>query len=46
MDFETIIYEKQGRKAIITFDRPQRLNAVNRLMGEELNSAALDFRDC
>ena len=45
MDFETILYEKQGRKAIITFNRPHVLNALSQQMNNELNVAFADFRD-
>jgi len=39
MTYETIIYEVEGRSAIITFNRPERLNAVNEQMIHELNDA-------
>jgi enoyl-CoA hydratase/carnithine racemase len=39
MSFETIIYEVSDRVATITFDRPDRLNAVSPLMARELRRA-------
>jgi enoyl-CoA hydratase/carnithine racemase len=39
MDFETICYEVEGRTAILTFNRPDQLNAVNPLMVTELRKA-------
>jgi enoyl-CoA hydratase/carnithine racemase len=39
MDFETIRYEVEGRTAILTFNRPDQLNAVNPLMVTELRTA-------
>lgn len=45
MDFKTIFYEKQGHKAVITMNRPDRLNALNSAMNQELYQAWVDFRD-
>jgi enoyl-CoA hydratase/carnithine racemase len=39
MSFETILYEVEDRTAMITFNRPDRLNAVNLQMIKELNEA-------
>jgi enoyl-CoA hydratase/carnithine racemase len=39
MEFETIRYEVEDRIATITFDRPDKLNAVSPRMAHELRSA-------
>ncbi len=39
MDFENLLYEKQDRVAILTLNRPQRKNAFNRSMADELKRA-------
>jgi enoyl-CoA hydratase/carnithine racemase len=39
MSYETIIYEVADRTATITFNRPERYNAINRLMVKELKDA-------
>lgn len=36
MNFETIIYKKEGGRGIILFNRPDKLNALNRKVFEEL----------
>ena len=38
-------YEKEGRIAVITINRPEALNAINVEVGRELNDAMIDFRD-
>jgi len=45
MKFTTIEYEKKGEVAYITLNRPEKLNAMNAQMHEELGSAWEDFRD-
>ncbi|MGH2506439.1 MAG: enoyl-CoA hydratase-related protein [Ktedonobacteraceae bacterium] len=40
-----ILYEKRGRVAYITINRPEARNAVNLETGRELNEAWRDFRD-
>ncbi len=39
MDFETLLYEKQGHTAIVTLNRPDRRNAINLTMAQELGKA-------
>jgi len=39
--FETILYEKEGARARITLNRPERRNATNTRMYEELLAAAM-----
>ena len=36
MKYNTITFEKEGHVAIITLNRPERLNAVTRIMIDEL----------
>ncbi|MBI3743546.1 MAG: enoyl-CoA hydratase/isomerase family protein, partial [Chloroflexi bacterium] len=45
MKFETIIYEKVGHNAIITLNRPDRMNALSSQMSIDLYHAWTDFRD-
>ena len=42
---DTILYEKEGHVVTITYNRPERLNAINGQMREVLNAAWLRFRD-
>jgi len=44
-DFANIIYEKKGRIAYVTINRPQRMNAVDPDTSRELLQAFSDFRD-
>ncbi|MEX0749815.1 MAG: crotonase/enoyl-CoA hydratase family protein [Dehalococcoidia bacterium] len=39
MEFETILYEKDGGKARITLNRPEKLNALSMKLQREVNSA-------
>ncbi len=36
MSYETITYEKEGHKAVVTLDRPEVMNAFNRQMQDDL----------
>ena len=42
MDFETILYERDGGKARITLNRPEKLNAISWRMHEELRDALVN----
>lgn len=39
MNFETILYEKQGPVGLLTLNRPDRVNAINQKMLREINLA-------
>lgn len=45
MSYEKILYEKRGRIAIITINRPERMNAIDAQTSAELHDAWCDFRD-
>ena len=40
-----IIYEKEGRIAIITINRPDAMNALGGTVSQEMREAFIDFRD-
>ncbi|MCF8043121.1 MAG: enoyl-CoA hydratase/isomerase family protein [Desulfarculaceae bacterium] len=42
---DSIIYQKQGHIAYITLNQPQKLNAIDREMTQELGRVWVDFRD-
>jgi enoyl-CoA hydratase/carnithine racemase len=42
---EKVLYEKDGRIALITINRPERMNAIDAQTSYELNKAFCDFRD-
>ncbi len=42
---DTVLYEKDEHIVTITYHRPERLNAINGEMREDLNAAWLRFRD-
>ena len=42
---DTVLYDKNEHVVTITYHRPERMNAINGQMREELNAAWLRFRD-
>src|SRR5262245_36905486 len=42
---DTVLYEKDSHIVTITYHRPERMNAINGQMRQELNAAWLRFRD-
>jgi enoyl-CoA hydratase/carnithine racemase len=42
---DTVLYERDGHVATITYNRPEALNAVNGAMRRDLNAAFARFRD-
>lgn len=45
MDYQYFIYEKKNRLAYITINRPEVMNAMHRIAGQELTQILSDFRD-
>lgn len=45
MAYETLIVEKRGAVGLVTFNRPHALNALNRILLEELLEALARFAD-
>jgi len=45
LTFEKVIYEKRGRIATVTINRPDRMNAIDPQTSAELHAAWCDFRD-
>lgn len=44
-EFKNIIYEKKGRIAYLTINRPERMNSIDALTSQEMLAAMIDFRD-
>lgn len=42
---DTLTYDKDGHVVTITYNRPERMNAINGQMRDEINAAWLRFRD-
>ena len=45
MAYENLKYEQDGHVVVLTYDRPEQRNAVNRVMNAELHDAWRRFRD-
>jgi enoyl-CoA hydratase/carnithine racemase len=45
MEYETLSYEQDEHVVVLTYDRPEQRNAVNRKMNSELHHAWQRFRD-
>lgn len=45
MSYETILVEKMGRISVITFNRPEAMNAVNSKLWKEVGTALKDFSE-
>ena len=45
MEYEQIRYERRGPVAVITIDRPERMNAIGARTHRELVDAWTRFRD-
>jgi enoyl-CoA hydratase len=43
VSYQTIIVETRGKTGLVTFNRPQALNALNEALIAELNAALVDF---
>lgn len=41
----TVLYEREGHIATITYNRPEALNAINQELREDLNASWVQFRD-
>ncbi|MHA1727627.1 MAG: enoyl-CoA hydratase/isomerase family protein [Promethearchaeota archaeon] len=44
-EFETVLYEKKGMVAVITLNRPDRLNAINGQMNVDLKNALKEAKE-
>lgn len=45
MAYENLTVERRGHVAVVTFNRPQKANALNTALIEEIEQVALSFRD-
>ena len=45
MDYRHLKVERRGRVAVVTFNRPEKANALNARHIEEIEHAALSLRD-
>lgn len=45
MAYENLMVERRGHVAVVTFNRPQKANALNTPLLEEIEQVALGFRD-
>jgi enoyl-CoA hydratase len=45
MSYENLLYEQDGHVVVLTYNRPDRRNAISRAMNEELHHAWQRFRD-
>ena len=45
MDFQTIFFEVRNQIALVTFNRPESMNAINRLMARELVAACQQIEE-
>jgi enoyl-CoA hydratase/carnithine racemase len=43
MEYETMVYQRQGKVGYIMFNRPQALNAINDQFEQDLHEALLEF---
>ena len=44
-EYETILYEKKDRVAVITLNRPERMNAINIQMNADLKNSLKEAKE-